>query len=180
MTRAGWKWAPLALIAAGGVAAFAIYTLGWHDADAGSDGKTEVEQAEAIGAVRLRAKGACEAPWWEDDYCVRRVKATRFTAEHLVEGVWRVREHVRGDQPFQDICWLVEPKRLPRPIDMSLGWTFSGLWPASCTCPRPSNGVPAPVPPDGRELGPGGRPTERCPGLDLVLRALGVGSGRPG
>jgi hypothetical protein len=165
------------VIAAGGVAAFAIYTLGRHDPGPDSDGKIEVEQAEAIGAVRLRATEACKAPWWEDDYCVRRVKATGLTAERITEGVWRVREHVRGDQPFQDICWLVEPKSLPRPIDMSLGWTFSGLWPASCTCPRPSDGVPSPLPPDSRELGHGELPTDACPGLEFLLE---LGPGRPG
>jgi hypothetical protein len=180
MNWARWKWAPLAVMAVVGVGAFAIYTLGLHDTGADSDGKTEVEQAEATAAVRLRAEGACEAPWWEDDYCIRRVKATTLTTEHLEEGIWRVREHVRGDQPFQDICWLVEPKSLPRPIDRSLGWTFAGLWPASCTCPRPSNGVPPPVPPDGRQLGPGERPTKPCPGLELLLRALELGHGRSG
>jgi hypothetical protein len=31
MNSAKWKWASLVVIAAGGVAAFAIYTLGRHD-----------------------------------------------------------------------------------------------------------------------------------------------------
>jgi hypothetical protein len=134
MTWAGWKWPTLALIAAAGVGAFAIYTLGRHNSDAGSDGKPEIEQADAIGRVRLHAKRTCEAPWWEDDYCIRRVKATRFTAKDGGEGFWLVREHVRGDQPFQDACWLVEPDTPSRRI--TGGWWFNtGLRPLACGCP---------------------------------------------
>jgi hypothetical protein len=92
----------------------------------------QAERAEAISIVRLRAKAACDAPWWEDDYCLRRVKATAFTGEKMWNGVWRVREHIRGDRRFQDICWLVEPAEIPRPVDMSLGWPVRGLSPASC------------------------------------------------
>ena len=153
MTWAEWNWTALAVIAAGGIVAVAIYTFGWHDSDRESDGKAKVEQAEAISAVRLRAKQACEAPWWEDDYCVRRVRATKFAAANRGEGIWLVREHVRGDQPFQDTCWLVEPERLTGFIGPD-----AGLWPASCECPFPSTGPskdrPPPVPPDGRELDP--------------------------
>jgi hypothetical protein len=151
MPWAGWKWTPLAVIAAGGVSAVAVFAVGWHDSNTESDGKTEVEQAEAIGAARLRAQQACEAPWWEDDYCVARVKATRFTAENRGEGLWLVREHVRGDQPFQDICWLVEPDR---PTGRNGGFPNGGFLPASCECPLPSKGRPPPVPPDGRKLDP--------------------------
>jgi hypothetical protein len=151
MTSAGWKRTTLALIAAGGVAAFVIYTLGWHNSDAGRDGTTDAK-AEAIDAVRLRANQACEAQWWGDDYCVRRVKATRFTAEGPpIKGLWLVREHVRGDQPFQDTCWVVEPERLSRRIS---GWAYAGLSPALCECPPPSKLRLPVILPDGRKLEP--------------------------
>ena len=151
MPSARSKWSALALIAAGGVAAFAIYTLGWRNSDAESDRKTEVEQAEAIDAVRLRAKQACEAPWWEGDYCIRRVKATTFTAEGPpIKGLWLIREHVRGDQPFQDTCWVVEPERLSQRVS---GWN-AGVSPAPCECPPPSELRLPVVLPDGRKLDP--------------------------
>lgn len=142
MTWAGWKWPTLAVVAAAGVGAFAIYTLDWHSSDAGSDGKPEVEQADAIDRVRLYSRRACDAPWWEDDHCVRRVKATRFTAKDGGEGFWLVREHVRGDEPFQDACWLVEPDTPSRRIDG--GWPNTGLRPFPCECPAPSRVRPPP------------------------------------
>lgn len=166
MTWAVSKWTAAAVIAVGAVGAFAIYTLGWRNAEADGDRlerTAQAERAEAISVVRLRAKAACEAPWWEDDYCLSRVKATRFTAEKVWDGVWQVREHIRGDQRFQDICWLVEPARLSRPIDVSLGWTFTGLSPARCVCPR--NGALSPsATPDGRDFKsrPGEQRQVRC------------------
>ena len=149
MNSAGWKSLTLAVIAAVGVGAFAIYTLAWHNSDSESDRKAETERTVAIDRVSLHAKQSCEAPWWEDDYCVRRVKATRFTAKDGGEGFWLVREHVRGDKPLQDTCWLVEPDRPSRHIEG--GWPNTGLRPWACDCPDPNKVVRQPPPPAPRD-----------------------------
>jgi hypothetical protein len=154
MGGARWTWAAVALIA-GAVGVFALYSFGWQSArevtkpederdPAAADAETAAEREEAISLVRWRARQACEAFWWDSDvdpYCLGTVKATRFTAKELWDGVWLVHEHLRGDLPFQDSCWAVEPPKL-EPADLPVGgWTVPGLSRAGCSpCPpRRSN-----------------------------------------
>ncbi len=149
MSSTGLKWTALMFVAAGGVGAFAMYTVARHGSDTGSDAQTD---GQAIDAVRARAEQACEAPWWEDDYCASRVKTTTFTVQgRPIEGLWLVREHVRGDRPFQDTCWVVEPERLSR---RASEWPSAGLSPARCECPLPDELRLPVVLPDGRKLDP--------------------------
>jgi hypothetical protein len=94
-----WLFASLSVVVAGAVAGFAIYTWGWHNADATSNASAEREtatvDADEFAEVCFQTKGIVDC---------RRVGEV----VPLAPRIWRteLREHPKGKAPYNN-CFAI-------------------------------------------------------------------------